>query len=264
LAVSVIKSDRLQRIKEYVAKNGRATIAELGAFVRASQATVRRDIDHLASEGAIVRLHGGACWPEAPRLEPPVLQRAGVCSEEKRRIGMAASTLIGDGETVFLGSGSTVLELARNLRGREGLTIITNSLPVLNVLADSPGIKVIVTGGFLRYDELSFIGHLVEKTLRDLRADKVVIGIQGIHLEHGLTNEYLPEALSDRAIIGFSRTVIVVADSTKFGKVKPSFVCELDVVSRIVTDAGAPPEMIGELDRRGIPVMTVEGRAAQG
>ncbi|MBE3130449.1 MAG: DeoR/GlpR transcriptional regulator [Acidobacteria bacterium] len=206
----------------------------------------------------MIRLHGGASWPETPRLEPPIYQRGNVNLEQKQQIGKKASELIQEGETVFLGSGSTVLELAKNLRTRRGLTVITNSLPVLNTLSDCPDINVIATGGFLRHSELSFIGHLVEKSLAELRADTVVIGIHGIHLEHGLTNDFLPEAMSDRAIIRFSKTVIIVADSTKLGKVKPSFVAELGVVSRIVTDAGAPADFVDELARRGIPVTIAE------
>ena len=247
----------MEQIKEFVLENGRASITELGDLLKVSQATIRRDISQLVVEGVLVRLHGGAAMPETPKVEP-FFQRASTYAECKQKIGKSAAELIGNGETVFLGSGTTALEVAKNLRGKQDLTIITNSLPVLNTLASLPEIKVIVIGGFLRYDELSFIGHLVEKALKDLRADKVVMGIQGIHLEQGLTNEYLPEAMSDRAIVCFSETLIIVADSTKFGRVKPSFVSDLARVSRIVTDGGAPPDMVAELVRRGIPVTVAE------
>jgi DeoR/GlpR family transcriptional regulator of sugar metabolism len=110
------------------------------------------------------------------------------------------------------------------------------------------------TGGFLRHSELSLIGHFVEKALADLRADKVVIGIHGIHLQEGLTNDYLPEAMSDRAIIRFAKTVMVLADSSKLGKLKASFVAELDAVSEVVTDHGAPADFVAALESRGIRV----------
>jgi DeoR family transcriptional regulator, aga operon transcriptional repressor len=257
---STITNQRLEKIKEYIARSGRAGIAELGDLLKVSQGTIRRDIDKLASAGAVIRLHGGAAWPEIPKLEPPIYQRGNVNLAQKQMIGKKATELIQEGETVFLGSGSTVLELARNLRSRNGLTVITNSLPVLNTLSDCPDINVIVTGGFLRHSELSLIGHFVEKSLAELRADKVVIGIHGIHLEHGLTNDFLPEAMSDRAIIRFSKKVIILADNTKLGKVKPSFVADLSVVSEIVTDAGASVDFVAELNRLGIHVVIAEAQ----
>jgi DeoR/GlpR family transcriptional regulator of sugar metabolism len=250
---------RLEKIKEYIAKNGSASIVELGGLFQVSEGTIRRDIDKLADAGSVIRLHGGASWPETARLEPPIYQRGNVNAEQKQWIGRTASDLIQEGETVFLGSGSTVLELARNLRTRKNLTVITNSLPIVNALSDCPDINVIMTGGLLRHSELSLIGHFVEKSLSDLRADKVVIGIHGIHLEHGLTNDFLPEAMSDRAIIRFSKTIIIVADSSKLGKVKPSFVAELGVVSRIVTDGGASPQYVAALNAMGIRV-TIAGQ----
>jgi DeoR family transcriptional regulator of aga operon len=254
LARSTIASQRHETIKEYLLKHGRASIAELGDLLQVSQGTIRRDLDKLSALGAIIRRHGGASWPEGPKLEPPVVQRNGVNLDQKQRIAETAAALIREGETVFLGSGSTVLELAKCLRPRRGLTVITNSLPVVNTLSDCPDIDVVVTGGFLRHSERSLIGHFVEKTLADLRADKVVIGIHGIHLREGLTNDYLPEAMSDRAIIRFAKTVMVLADSSKFGKLKASFVADLDAVSEIVTDRGAPADFVAALETRGIRV----------
>ena len=251
---SIVTSQRLARIRQYLAKNGRASIAELSDLLQVSQGTVRRDFDKLSAGGEVIRVHGGASWPETPKLEPPIYQRSSINLDQKRIIGKKAAELIAEGETIFLGSGSTVLELAKNLRMRQGLTVITNSLPVLNTLSDCPDITVVATGGFLRHSELSLIGHFVEKSLADLRADRVVIGIHGIDLESGLTNDFLPEAMSDRAIVRFSRSVMILADSTKLGKVKPSFVANLDVVSEIVTDEGAPAEFVAALNGRGIHV----------
>jgi DeoR family transcriptional regulator, aga operon transcriptional repressor len=256
---SSITGQRLERIKDHLAKSGRASIAELSDLLQVSEGTIRRDVDKLSASGDLVRLHGGASWPETARLEPPIYQRSSINPDQKRIIGKRASELIADGETIFLGSGSTALELAKNLRARRGLTVITNSLPVVNTLAECPDITVVVTGGFLRHTELSLIGHFVEKSLADLRADRVVIGIHGIDLESGLTNDFLPEAMSDRAIVRFSKTVMILADSTKLGKVKPSFVADLGVVSEIVTDEGAPAGLVAELTRRGIHVTIARG-----
>ena len=110
--------------------------------------------------------------------------------KKKSASGRRRRRLIQSGETVFLGSGTTVLDIARALRGRSSLTVITNSLPVVNVLAGDELITVICLGGMLRDSELSFIGHITEQAMTEVRADKVFIGTRAISLEYGLTHEY--------------------------------------------------------------------------
>jgi len=256
--MSLKKRERLERIQGYLQSATRATIGELCELLKASEATIRRDLDELANIGAVHRIRGGALLHNTTNVQPLVIQRELISSEEKRRIGKRAAELITDGETVFIGSGSTVLEVAKNLVRYKNLTVITNSLPVINVLKNVPGIKIVVTGGFLRNSELSLIGHLVEKSLSELRADKVVIGMQGIHALHGLTNDFLPEAMTDRAIANFAPELIVVVDSSKFGKIKSTFVADLDLVSTIVTDGKISPTILSELQAHGLRVIRAE------
>jgi DeoR/GlpR family transcriptional regulator of sugar metabolism len=116
-------------------------------------------------------------------------------------------------------------------------------------------VGMIVAGGFLRKEELSLVGHTVELMLADLRGDKVIMGIQGIHLQHGLTNTYLPETIIDRAIVGFTSHLIIVADHTKFEKINSSFVADLSAVNTIVTDAETPSEVVNALIEKGIRVV---------
>jgi len=114
---------------------------------------------------------------------------------------------------------------------------------------------VIVVGGLLRHSELSMIGHITEQVLRELHADKVIMGMRAIGVQDGLTNDYLPETMTDRAIINFSSEVILVADHTKFGKVSTALVAPVTSVNKIVTDTAAPPEIIEELKELGIEVI---------
>ncbi|MGC8874965.1 MAG: DeoR/GlpR family DNA-binding transcription regulator, partial [Chloroflexia bacterium] len=160
-----------------------------------------------------------------------------------------------DGETVFLGSGTTVLEVARALRYRRNLTVITNSLPVINTLVGQDGITLICLGGMLRASELSFIGHITEQDLAEVRADKVFMGTRAISLEAGLTNDYLPETMTDRAILRIGRRVIVVADHTKFGRVAMAFLAPLSSIHTIVTDRGVPADFVQALEAQGIQVI---------
>jgi len=214
-----------------------------------------RDLAALAALGQVQRVHGGAISARRAPPELPVLQRLGRQSGEKQRIGRAAPGLIADGETVFLSSGTTALEVARNLLGRRNLTVITNSLMVMNVLADAPEITVVGLGGLLRRDELSLIGHLAEQALAELRADKVIIGIRAIDVEQGLANQYLPETLTDRAILKIGRQVILVADHTKCGRVATAFLAPLSAIDLLVTDAGISEAFEAALASRGIQVI---------
>ncbi|MBC7225596.1 MAG: DeoR/GlpR transcriptional regulator, partial [Anaerolineae bacterium] len=201
--------------------------------------------------------HGGAIALERAAPEPPVVLRMAECQEEKARIGRAAAELVRDGETIFLGSGTTTLEVARNLGHKKDLTVITNALNIANQLAGQEQITVIVAGGLLRHSELSMIGHLTEQMLRELRADKVIMGMRAISMEDGLTNDYLPETVTDRTIIQFAPEVILVADHTKFGKVATAFVAPVTAVRKIVTDDKAPQPILAELERVGIEVIVV-------
>jgi len=178
-----------------------------------------------------------------------------VSRHEKIRIGRATAELIADNETVFLGSGTTVLEAAKNLRDRKNLTVITNSLPVLNTLAGLKEVTVISLGGMLRDSELSFIGHITEQALAEVRVDKVVMGTRGISLEHGLTNDYLQETLTDRAILRIGREVIIVADHTKVNRVATALLAPLDSMQMFVTDSKADKKFIQALKKQGINVI---------
>ena len=224
-------------------------------LVHVSEATVRRDMDELASRNLVQRIYGGVSLPSLITVEPSVFQRRSTNQAQKRMIGELAASLIQDGETIFLGSGSTTLEVARSLKHKKNITVITNSLPIVNLLADSSGVQVVVTGGYLRQAELSMIGHIVEQSLSELRSDKVIMGIQGIHPEHGLTNNYLPETKTDRAIVRVAPVVFVVADHSKFGQLKSSFVADLSAVHTLITDSEAPSDMVENITGKGIRVL---------
>jgi DeoR family transcriptional regulator of aga operon len=116
---------------------------------------------------------------------------------------------------------------------------------------------VIGLGGILRRSEMSMIGHIADLSLKELRADKVIIGIRAIDAEHGLTNDYLPETLTDRAILGIGREVILVADHTKCGVVSTAFVAPLSSINTLVTDTATSPDFVAAMKTRGVRVLTV-------
>lgn len=246
--------ERQQLLIRLLERQARLTVAQICREFDISEATARRDLETLAEQGLIQRVHGGAIPVRKAKPEQPILERSHEYSEEKTRIGRLAASLINDGETVFLGSGTTVLEVAHHLVNRE-ITVITNSLPVITLLAQKPNITLVSLGGMLRDSELSFIGHITEQALAELRADSVILGTRSISLEHGLTNDYLPETQTDRAIIHIGRQVIVVADHSKWGTVSTAFLAPLSIVHTLVTDRGADPAMIEAMREQGIHVV---------
>jgi DeoR family transcriptional regulator of aga operon len=248
-------TDRQLQILQLLERRQRISVGELCATFEVSQATARRDLESLASQGKIQRVHGGAIALNQAPPEQPILQRQSEQADEKIRIGQAAAALVQDGETVFLGSGTTVLEAARLLRGRQELTVLTNSLPVVNALAGARGIAVICLGGMLRESELSFIGHITEQALAEVRADKVFIGTRAISLEYGLTNEYLPETMTDRAILKAGKEIIVLADHTKFGRAATVRLAPLEGIHIIITDRQTPRDKLEAVQSRGLRVI---------
>lgn len=247
--------ERQKLILSLLTKQGRLSVAEIVRQFSISEATARRDLESLASDGKVQRVHGGAIAAEQAPPELPILERENEQADEKARIGRATATLIHDHDAVFLGSGTTVLEVARNLREHKHLTVITNSLPVLNTLAGIREITVISLGGMLRDSELSFIGHITEQALAEVRVEKVIIGTRGISLEHGLTNDYLQETLTDRAILKIGREVIITADHTKVNRVSTALLAPMDAAHTLVTDESADKKFVQSLRKLGIKVV---------
>jgi DeoR/GlpR family transcriptional regulator of sugar metabolism len=248
--------ERQNKILLWINQHYRITIGEVCEYYSISEATARRDLESLAATGKVQRVHGGAIAIDKAPPEMPLLQRQVDQISEKQRIGKTAASLVKDGETVFLGSGTTVLEVARNLKEHQNLTVITNSLPVVILLSDYPDITIVCVGGLLRPSESSFIGHITEQVLAGVRADKVFIGVRAINIKEGLTNDYLPETLTDRAILNIGQKNIVVADHTKFGRTSTVMLVPINQIHTLVTGVETPVELLKEITKNNIHVLT--------
>lgn len=246
--------ERQRELSRMLERTGRLSVAQICEQFSISEATARRDLEALSEHGLIQRVHGGAVLVRQAAPEEPILSRSHEQEDAKERIGRATAALVQDGETIFLGSGTTVLQVAQHLVTRN-LTVITNSLPVINLMSEKENITLIALGGILRDSELSFIGHITEQALYEVRADKVVIGIRAISLEQGLTNDYLPETLTDRAILNAGRDTIIVADHTKCGVISTAFLAPLTSLRTLVTDNETDPDFIASLRAKGVDVI---------
>ena len=240
-----------------VEQRRRVSVAEICDTFGVSVATARRDLDALAGAGRVQRVHGGAILAQPAPPEGPVLERALEQPDEKRRIGEAAATLIEPRDSVFVGSGTTTLELARNLPLDFGLTVVTNSLLVLNVLAEREDITLVCLGGMFRITEGSMIGHISDQALKELRLHKVFLGVRALDIEAGLTNDYLPETMTDRQILEAGRQVILLADHTKCGRVASGFLAPLSRVHTLITDTTTPNDFVMQIKALGVNVVAV-------
>lgn len=262
--------ERQQQLLRFVRQQDRASVSELCIELNASPATIRHDLDTLSQASKIQRVRGAAL-PASRGLSPappelPALQHLAEQDTEKERIGQAAADLVGEGETIFLGSGTTTLQVAlalrsQALRGRRGLTVITNSLAVINVLAGSagpagkPSLTLVSLGGLFKPSELSFIGHVTEQALAELHADKVFIGVGAVDPQVGLTNQDLTETLTDRAILKIGRQAILLADHTKCGRITTAFLAPLSAIHILVTDSSVAPEFYQAVTAAGVRVI---------
>jgi DeoR/GlpR family transcriptional regulator of sugar metabolism len=239
-----LKEQRQSLILKAIREDGHVIVGELSRELDVSEVTIRRDLRELAAQGLLRRAHGGAVLTTPAPPEPPVIQRMVQARNCKERIGRVAADLVADGESIFVGSGSTTVFVARHLKERKNLTVVTNALNVATELAAAKGVTVVVTGGMMRATELSLVGHLAEQSLREVRVDKVIIGIRAISLDDGMTNDYLPEVMTDRTIIDMAPELIVVADHTKFGQVATAYLAPVDRITTLVTDTETDPEIL--------------------
>ncbi|MGB2963845.1 MAG: DeoR/GlpR family DNA-binding transcription regulator [Anaerolineales bacterium] len=253
-----MKIVRQQLIVEEVKSNRQATVAELSARFNVSEVTIRRDLRELADEGILQRTHGGALSIPRSVPEMPVVHRMKKEGQYKEKIGQAAEALISNGESVFIGSGSTTAYLARQLMHRKGLTVVTNALTIATELASAKDITIVITGGMMRPSELSLVGHITEQALREVRVDKIIMGVPAISLEDGLTNDYLPEVMTDRTIIEMAQELILVADHTKFGKVGSAYVAPISRVTTLVTDSQTDPDILKRIEELGIQIIVAD------
>jgi len=249
--------ERKDQILDLITRKGRITVDELIDAFKVSGATIRRDLEFLEHQGSITRAHGGAMSKSRVSLEPDFFEEKEKFLEEKKRIGEEATKLIEEEEVIFLEASTTVLQLARNLKNRRNLTVVTNSLDIACELEESKGINLILTGGNLKRKTHALIGPLAETTLSQMRLDKAFIGISALDISYGITTATMEEAKTRKDVIRASNKLIVLCDHSKFGKQNFAYVGPLELIDVLITDKGIPDEMRKEMERKGVEVRTV-------
>jgi DeoR/GlpR family transcriptional regulator of sugar metabolism len=245
---------RLDNLRQLIRQSGVIRIEALCRQLGVSPATVRRDLDQLEKAGAIRRVHGGAVSVES-RLEEPLFDnKTSIAAREKRRIADAALEFVGPEETIYLDGGSTVLELARLLRERTNLTVVTNSLRAASELAGH-GPRLILIGGELRRLSQTVVGPLTRLVLSELHLDKAFMGTIGVSVKEGLTTTDPGEAYTKQLVLGQARQVVLLADSSKTGKVSFARAGALEHIHVLITDKDVDKDFAKELVKKGIKLI---------
>jgi DeoR family transcriptional regulator of aga operon len=255
--------DRMTHILELLETRDAVTVTELAHRFAVSEVTVRNDLGVLASQGLVARIRGGARALQRGQSEVAFDVRLRVQDEEKRAIARAAAAMVGDGEAIALDSSTTAYYIALELREKRELVVVTNGLRVASALADAAGVSVMVPGGMLRLAAMSLVGDFASAVLRTTSIGKGFFGARGINLERGLMDLNPEEVRIKREMAEVCERVIGVLDHTKWQrKALLSFV-PTQRISAIVTDAGAPAELIREWREHQVEVVAAELIPAQ-
>ena len=251
---------RWEKILQELLRHGEVSVDSLARTFKVSSATIRRDLSELERQGLLRRNHGGA-YPLTPLLYEPFRnlssfqEQAQKCAAEKRRIGLTAASLISDGETVAIGAGTTTTQLARCIRHRKRITIVTNAVNIAMELSHLPEIKVSMTGGDLSGDWFALVGDVAQQNIGQTFFDKAFVGVDGAHSEHGMTTNYPDQAAIHRAMMRQAQQRIVLADHRKIGAVGRSLIWPTDDTDKLITDKSTTEEGIAPFTAKGIVVL---------
>ncbi|MEE0884567.1 MAG: DeoR/GlpR family DNA-binding transcription regulator [Faecalimonas sp.] len=229
--------ERRNAILEKLQAERRVVVSELSILYDVSEETIRRDLEKLENEGYVIKSYGGAVLNENANLDLPFNIRKNKNVVGKQKIADIISQTIHDGDFIFLDASSTAVAIAKNIKGKKGLTIITNSLEIAIELLDVPDCKVISTGGEIVSTAFGLVGHVTDKTIRSYYVDKAIISSKGFDLEKGFTDSDERHANNKRSMLESARVKILAIDSSKFDRVSFAKIGDLRDVTMIVTDA---------------------------
>ncbi len=234
----VLTEHRRQLTLERLRERGVVKTSELSSAFSVSPMTVRNDLNALAEQGQLVRVHGGAMAKEWLAVEPSYQEKANLYVEEKRRIGARAAELVQEGMAVFIGNGTTTMQIVHYLveQPRGPYRVFTNSLNHAMELTHAPNAEVYVIGGYLRGVSYAMVGPLAQQGLSNVFFDLALLGANGITLEHGVTIPSLEEAETASDVVRRAQRTVVVADHSKFGTVTHGKVVSLDQIVQVISD----------------------------
>lgn len=247
--------ERRTMILDKLEDEGQIYVHGLSEQFNVSEVTIRNDLIQLEKKHMLIRARGGAIKTGRVGLDFELSKKNKLNLEKKQRIGKRAARLIEDGDTIIVDSGTTTMEMTRNISPDCRITVITNALNIASHLAYSNNAQVILPGGFLRKESLSLVGTPAEKNFKNYLCDKLFLGVDGLDIQFGLMTPNIEEAHLNQTMIDISQQVIVLADSSKFFRRSLAIICPLSKVHILVTDDGIPPNYKSSLEKLGVEVI---------
>ena len=251
-------NERRRYILDQIAKDGFVKVAELAKTLGVTQVTIRKDLNHLETYGALQRAHGSAIQPVHQNTDPGLNVQKLINFEQKQKIAESAVSLIKSDDSIFLASGSTITVFAENLKPKGKLNVVSISVNISAHLGDIPGITVMQVGGVLYGNTLSVLGAEASKTIENLYCSKVFFGVDGIDPEYGLTCGTGEEASITQKMIQSAQTSIVLCDSSKLGQRGFARICEVGDIDILITDNGLPMEIRQRIEDMGVKLIIAE------
>lgn len=250
-------SERHELILRQLRDQGHVSVSELSEQLNVSEVTIRKDLNALEQRHLLYRTHGGATMSNPYVLDRSVEEKTGEHASEKDRIGKAAAALVKPQDSIILGSGTTVMYVARHLRDVPGLTVVTSAMNVAVVLTGLPLVEVLMLGGIVRKSSTSVVGPHAEEMLEEHACSTLFLGVDGFDLDHGLTTTNALEATLNQAMMRSSQRTVVVVDSSKFGRRGFRRICKAEAIDTVITDRGVGDETVHALEQRGVVVEVV-------
>jgi len=241
-------------------ENGSAQVQHLTELFNVSAVTIRKDLKYLDKRGIATRTYGGAILNDTniPVAEKNIEFKQRLNIKEKCNIANAAAELVEPGDSIILDSGTTTYLIAEQLQDKENITVVSNDLNAIHQISHYDNLQLLVLGGTLRRKNMSLFGSQAEHALKDLHVDKLILGVDGFHMEKGITTHFEAEAILNRMMCNAASEIIVVTDSSKFNKICLHKIVASTGISTLVTDDGIPVDYRENLMRQGVNVIVVE------
>lgn len=252
----MLGEERRQYILNLINKTGSIKAIDIAKMLEVSELTIRRDLDKLAKNELLKRTHGGAINILSVGHEMKFDVQKEKYIDEKKRIALAASSLIEEGDVILIEAGTTGYQTALNITNRAKLTIITNSCDIAVLLGKTnPDYKIVSSGGILNTDTRALVGPIADFAFKTTFVDKAFIGISGIDLEKGITAADPIEAQTKKNIIACAKQVIALADHSKIGHIAMNYVAPVHMINTFITDSEADEEFIEKLKELDIRII---------
>ena len=246
-------ADRRSQIITKLDEAGQVQVNQLSDLFKVSPVTIRNDLAYLEKRDFLYRTRGGAIKQTKVAMDLALSEKTRKNSEQKKKIAIKAVEMIQDGDTIILDSGTTTMEIAKIMRDFQNLTVITHALNVATELAVLKGVEIIMPGGILRSTSFSLVGSQAEQNLKNYYCDRLFLGVDGFDTSYGISTPCVSEAQLNRVMAEIAHEIIVVTDSTKFGRRSFAHILPVAAIDKVITDDG-----ISEKDRQALVAQHVD------